>query len=53
MTEATARYGKLELTRPRDQRGRVTDATYQKLQTTLPVISETLFGPDPSPEGTY
>ena len=42
---------KLRMTRPCDPRGRVTEATHQKLQKTLPVISETLFGPNPSPEG--
>ena len=41
-----------QMTRPRDPRGRVTDATHQKLQKTLPTISEALFGPDPSSEST-
>ena len=41
-----------QMTRPRDLCGRVTDATHQKLQKTLPAISEALFGPNPSPEST-
>ena len=39
---------KLQMTRPRDPRGRVTETTHQKLQKTLIAISEALFGPDPS-----
>ena len=35
-------------TRTRDPRGRVTEATHQKLQNTPPANSEALFGPDPS-----
>ena len=42
---------KLRTTRPRDPRGRVTEATHQKLQKTLIVNSEALFGRNPSPEG--
>jgi len=34
-------------------RDRVTEAMHQKLQKTLPAISEALFGPDPSTESTY
>ena len=41
----------LRMTRPRDPRGRVTEATHQKLQKTLIANSEALFGPNPSPEG--
>ena len=51
MTDMTARQGKLQLTRPRDPRKRVTEATHQKLQKTFIVNSEALFGPNPSPEG--
>ena len=36
------------MTRPRDPRRRVTEATHQKLQNTPPANSEALFGPDPS-----
>ena len=42
---------KLRMTRPRDPRGRVTEATDQKLQKMLIANSEALFGPNPSPEG--
>ena len=34
---------KLQMTRPRDPRGRVTEATYQNLQNTPPAISEALL----------
>ena len=52
MTDATAWQEKLRMTRPCDPHGRVTEATHQKLQKTLLAISEALFGPNPSPEGT-
>ena len=52
MTDATAWQEKLRMTRPRDPRGRVTEATHQKLQKTLIAIFEALFGLNPSPEGT-
>ena len=41
----------LRMTRPRDPRGRVTEAMHQKLQKTLIANSEALFGPNLSPEG--
>ena len=51
LTEANAWQGKLQMTRPRDPRGRVTEVMHQKLQKTLIANSEALFGPNPSPEG--